>query len=202
MEQEKKLLAVKTFLKHSELSNGIIRVSHGAQFSRGGMIGGWFLMMFILLVSVVFIIQDMLFYALPLILICIPIAAYIADYRGIEIDTNNGKVRSYESFLGYRMGSWYYLKNFNRLKISTDTILEKRALSVDATHRSSTAYDSHRFYTLYLVNDDSDRFIKIYENQSITRVKNFADKFAGMSELEVIKRIGKGETEVIGGLTL
>ena len=98
--------AVDRFLKPKRSSSGIIRVSHGAQFSIGGAIGGWFFMMFLLLIAIVLIIQDLFLFSIPIILFCPFIVAYIMDFQGIEFDPKNGKIRNYDSFMGYRSGVW------------------------------------------------------------------------------------------------
>lgn len=183
--------AIDQFLNPKKTASGIIRVSHGAQFSNGGAIGGWFFMLFLLLIAVILIIQGLFLFSIPIFLFCPFIVAYIMAFQGIEIDINNGKLRNYSSFLGYRSGVWYYLKNFNHIKIYQESFTESRIMESGANYSSYTARDTHYFYTLYLINGEHDRFIKLYENESVTRVKSLAIKFSKVAQLDYIEKIDR-----------
>lgn len=193
----KLLQAVETYLNVNQETTGIVRVKHGAQFSNGAAIFGWFLTLFLILVVIFLLIENSHFSALVALMSCVPITAYILDFQGFEIDSENGKIRNYKSFLGIRSGEWLPLCDFNRLKIYQDSILEGRELASGASFSSSNAYDTHNFFTLYLISDDAKHLIKLYENQSVTRVRIFAAKFASLSQLEFIERISKRKPEVI-----
>lgn len=193
----KLLTAINSYLKPKKLPNGIVRISHGAQFSRSGAIAGWFLMLILLIIGIVSLLNGGIIISIVLFFICSIIVAYIMDFKGIEIDTNNGKIRNYDSFMGHRSGVWYLLENFNQLKIYEDTFLEKRELDSGSTYSSANSYDTHRFYTLALLNDDQNRFIKLFEDQSVTIVRIFAAKFAKVSELTLIEKIDRNEFDII-----
>lgn len=118
------------------------------------------------------------------------------DYQGVEFDFKNGKVRNYKSFLGIRFGYWYILKNFTRIKIYQDSLSINRAMG--SASSSSRAFDTHHYYGLYLIDDDGNPLIKLYEDESVTKVKILAAKFSKISELEFIEKINRKTTEAIG----
>lgn len=189
--------AIGRFLKPKIKNSGIVRVTHGAQFSRKGAVFGWFLLMFFLIVGVLMFVQGFLLNGILIFFLCGILVTYILDYKGIEFDFKNGKVRKYNSYMGFRSGCWYFLKNFNYLKIYEDSILEKRALNRGTTYGSFNSYDTHRFYSLFLINDIEDCFIKLYENESVTRVKILAVNFAEISGLEYIEKIERRRPEIV-----
>ncbi len=177
------------FLNPTINSNGILRVTHGPNFSRFGSYFVWFLLLFFLISVGVFALQHKYFISLSLILVSLVTIIYIIDLRGIEFDTKLGKIRSYSSFGGIRTGVWHPINNFKLLKIYEDTILEKREIS--------SGYDTHRFYSLYLINDDKNCLIKLHEHTSITQLRIFSSKFSQVSGLEFLTKIEKRNPEII-----
>lgn len=187
--------AIETLLQPQKLPNGILRVKHGAQFSRFGSVAGWFVTMVLLIIAIVFNVQGILFASFPIYIACVLILAFVLDYQGIELNVALGKIRTYRSFLGYRYGKWYSLEQFTQIKILEDNIFEERALGSEAG--SSRAYDNHKYYGAYLLNNDRNCFIKLFENESITKSRLFAGKFAEISGLMYDDRPGRGETTFI-----
>ena len=189
--------AFDAFLKPEKLSNGIVRVAQGAQFSRIGAVAGWFIMMFLLLIAIVLIVQGMFPLSIPIFLICFLMIVYIMDYRGIEVHPTKGKIRSYKSFLGAHFGDWYFLENFNRLIIYEDTLLQSRILNSGSTYATSRSFDTNRFYVLYMISDDGDQLIKLYEDESVTKVKIAGANFSSVSELELVEQIIKRKPDIV-----
>lgn len=196
---EKFLAAINSLLRPKKIQSELIRIQHGAQFSKDGITFGWLLIVLLIIIAIFLIINGVVLISIPLILICIPIVAYFMDYQGIEIDSKKGKIRNYCSFLGKRTGKWHDLKDFNRLKIYQDSIIEGKMMATGSTYSSSRSdFDTHHFYALYIINDDGDQFVKLYEDESITRVRRFASRIVEMSDLVFIESINKRPPEIIG----
>ncbi len=193
----KLLTAFDAFLKPKKMSNGIVRVSQGAQFSRIGAVAGWFIMMFLLLIAIVLIVQGMFLSSIPIFLICFLMIVYIMDYQGIEIHPSKGKIRSYTSFLGAHFGDWYLVENFNRLIIYQDTLLQSRMMNSGSTYAANHSFDTNRFYVLYMISDDGNQLIKLYEDESVTKVKIAGANFSSVSELELVEQITKRKPDII-----
>jgi hypothetical protein len=192
-------IAISKFFKVKNLVNGVIRVSHGAQFSNSGSIFGFFLTLFLILIAIVFIIQGSYTISLIICLICPIIIGYILDFQGMEIDTVNVRIRNYRSFLGFRSGQWLNLNDFNKLMIYHDSILEKRSMDGGSNYSSSRIFDTHNFYTLYLVDYNEKHHIKLHEDESITRIRIFATKFSELSKLHYYyNNIVNNKPDVIG----
>ncbi len=189
--------AIGRFLKPKIKNSGIVRVNHGAQFSRKGAVVGWFLLLFFLIVGVLMFVQGFLLNGIIIFFLCGIFVTYILDFKGIEFDFKNGKVRKYNSYMGFRSGRWHLLKNFKYLKIYEDSILEKRALDRGTTYGTFNIYDTHHFYTLFLISDIENCFIKLYENVSVSRVKILAENFAEISGLEYSDNIERRRPEII-----
>lgn len=197
---EKFQTAIETLLQPEKLPNGILRIKQGAQFSRFGAVAGWFFTMVLLITAIVFSVQGRLLMSAPLYLMCILIIAFILDLQGMELHPSNGTIRTYKSFLGYRSGRWHPVADFTHIRIFEDKIHEGRALSSGSTYNSYRSYDTHKFYGAYLVSRNKNAYIRLFEDESVTRAKIFAAKFAEISSLDYAERIGRGETDVIGGI--
>ena len=187
--------AVETLLQPLQFPDGLLRVKHGAQFSRFGGVAGWFVALALLIIAIVWNVQGALFVAFPLYAVCFLIIAFIADYQGIELNKIDGKIRSYRSFLGYHYGEWQLLEKFTHIKIREDNMYEERVLGSEAG--SSRRFDNHKYYGAYLVDKDRNNFIKLYENESVTKTRLFAGKFAEISGLHYDERPARGETSII-----
>ncbi len=133
------------FFKLKQAKTGLVRLSHGAQFSNVGSTLGFIGSLFLLLAGVVFIIQGAYLISVIMLLICIAVLGYVLDFQGIEIDTDKGNIRNYRSFLGLRSGDWHNINNFNQLQICQDSVLEKRAIAGGSTYSSSKSFDNHNF---------------------------------------------------------
>lgn len=188
-------MAIETLLLPQQASDGILRVKHGAQFSRFGGVAGWFLALALLIIAIVSNVHGALFVAIPLYVFCFLIIALIADYQGIELNMNERKIRSYRSFLGYRSGEWHSQEKFTHIKILEDNIFEERALRSEVGY--FRRFDNHKYYGAYLVDKDRNNFIKLYENESVTKTRLFAGKFAEISGLNYDEQPARGETSII-----
>jgi hypothetical protein len=182
------------------LKHGLLRLSHGAQLSNAGSVFGFFLTLFLLIIPAVEIVQGSYVASVYILPLCVLIVAYILDYRGVEIDTQKGKVRSYKSFLGFRSGEWFNTDYFNQLRICQDSILEGRTLGGGSTYSSSRSFDTHKFYTLYLVDGNERHFIKLHEEESVTRVRILGSRVSERSRIPLNQNIVRKKSEVIGGL--
>lgn len=168
---------IQKLFKAERLQNGIIYISHGAQFSRAGVVGAWFIMLSLLTISIVMAVHNQFVITVLTLIPVVLILAYVMDYQGVEFDTNNKQVRNYRSYLGYKMGDWYDLEKFNQLTINQETVSE---YIHDVGNRN---YVTHHFYFLYLVNNENNLSIKLYEDRSITKMKLIAIKFSEISGL-------------------
>mgnify|MGYP000013900262 CR=1 FL=1 len=190
--------ALTYYFKTKRLPNGVIRLSHGANFSKAGSIFAFFLTLFFILISIVYIIHGYYVFCVISLPICTLLIAYILNLEGIEIDTNDGKIRNYKSFLGVRSGDWMDIKNFNQLRICQDSILERRRIDRGSTYSSFRSFDNHKFYTLYLVDMSEKHFIKLNEDESVTRVRVLANKFSQLSKVPLNENIMIQKAEVVG----
>jgi hypothetical protein len=192
--------ALETFFNAKRLTNGQLQISHGAQFSRKGGVFGWFILLLLLIVGIVFMTQGSQLEGILFIVSALLILVYIIDIQGISFDFSAGKARSYRAFMGLHLGTWYTLAEPWHLKILEDTILEGRALSSGNSYQSGRSYDSHHFYTLYLVLETNKTYLKLYEDESITKVRHFAQKFSDASQIPYNAMILKGNIDLVHGI--
>lgn len=181
-----------------QASAGLFRLSHGAQFSNPGGPYGFIVLLFLIVAAIVMLFQGAYIVGLILLPVCAFVVGYVMDNQGIEVDTKNGKVRNYRSFLGLRSGDWIDLNRFNQLHICQDSILEKRTMPGGSTYSSSRKFDQHDFYTLYLTDSNEEHFIKLREEESVARVKMIASKFSELSKLRLNSSIKQRKPDVVG----
>lgn len=192
--------ALESLFKTKRLTNGQLQISHGAQFSRKGGVFGWFVMMLLLIFVIVFILQNAIWQASFSFMFVILLFSFIVDVQGIEFDFTQHKARRYRSFLSFHYGRWQLLDKPWHLKILEDTILEGRTLSSGNSYQSRRSYDSHHFYTLYLVLETNKIYLKLYEDESITKVRHFAQKFSDKSQIPYNVTIQKGNIDLVHGI--
>lgn len=190
--------AISTFFTFKEVGNGISRLSHGAQFSNIGSVVGFFVTIVLLIIAVLAIINESYVIAVLILPLCVVLVAYLMDFQGIEIDSKQSKIRNYRSFLGIRLGTWRNLAEFKELVISQDSLLERRTLAASASYSSSRKYDTHRFYTLYLVDATRKNFIPLRQDDSVTRIRILAEKFSQFSQLSLHEQTVLKKSDVVG----
>ncbi|MFK7787410.1 MAG: hypothetical protein AB8B56_19960 [Crocinitomicaceae bacterium] len=190
--------ALVDFFRMKQASSTLFRLSHGAQFSNPGGPYGFIVLLFLIVIAIVMFFQGSYVIGLVLLPICAFVVGFVMDTQGIEVDTQNGKVRNYRSFLGIRSGDWQDLNLFNQLHICQDSILEKRTMSGGSTYSSSRKYDQHNFYTLYLTDAKEKHFIKLREEESVARIKMIASKFSELTKLRLNSSIKKRQPDVVG----
>ena len=86
---------LEAMFKKQTPASGLLRLNQGMQFDRPGAKFIWLLMMFILTGAIALMIQGNFIVGALLIPLLVPIAAYIMDIQGIEVDFKNGKIRKY-----------------------------------------------------------------------------------------------------------
>lgn len=192
------LSAFRKNFKTKETEVGMLRLPHGAQFSNRGGIVGFFLAIFLLVISISLMVQSSFLLGFVFLLFCLPIIAFVADLRGIEIDLKKEKIRSYRSFWGYRYGTWLDLKGFTTLVIQQDSTLEKRAIPKGHTYADSRAFDTHFHYTLSLADENKRIILKVWEEENIHRIKQLAHSFSQDSQLPLQQDIKRNKAVVIG----
>ncbi|MEZ4721540.1 MAG: hypothetical protein R2813_06635 [Flavobacteriales bacterium] len=99
------------------MKTNFIEIKHGPQFngliSTMGLFGGIgsLVYLIILLTS-----SELVTAALTLISLVICSSIFL-DYRGVQIDLSNKRIREYRSLLGYKHGRWESLSDFKQIRL-------------------------------------------------------------------------------------
>lgn len=185
------------YFKLKSTGPGLHRISFGAQFSREANILAWCVTIFLLFVVGVSLFLGNYIISFLCVALAVPIIGYVLDIQGLEWNTNSHHVRAYESFLGYRTGTWMDLSDFDSLVIVQDGLMEERVLDKGTSYSSSRSFDTHRFYTLCLLHKNRRTQIKLLENESITRIRQAAEAMASKTDLKLHDKIIRGELDVV-----
>jgi hypothetical protein len=190
--------ALTQIFKAKTVPHGIVRLSHGPQFSNAGSTFGFIFLLFLILIMVVSMVQGSYLMGLVLLPVCVCVVGYVLGYEGVEVDTRKMVIRQYRSFLGLRSGEWRSLTGFNSLRVCQDAILEKRSLDSGTSYATSRDFDRHVFYSLCIVNREEKLFIKLYEDENMLRISSIAENFSELSQLPLESSIVSRQPDVVG----
>ncbi|XOV65943.1 MAG: hypothetical protein ACFHU9_09930 [Fluviicola sp.] len=176
---------LEVMFKKQTPSSGLLRLNQGMQFDRPG--GPYLIIavMVIFVLSINFMIYDNWILGLILLPLIVPIAAYIMDIQGIEVDFKNGKIRKYRSFLGIRSGEWMELGAFDSVRVYQHQLKMKRS---PLNRLRPRKFDTEAYYYVRLVSRGLNKSISLLELPEYGRAKYQAEKVAQHARLIYIEK--------------
>ena len=168
--------------------SGIFRKSQGMQFSRPFATYVWLLLMLVLTSAVVTMVNGSILLGVVILPLTLPIAAYIIDIRGFEIDFKRNQIRKYRSFLGIHSGDWMPLNSFDSVRVYQHELKTQRNRFIG---RGPKQFDSHAFYYVRLVSPTLSKSISLLELSDFRRTTYQAEKIARSARLKFIERPAK-----------
>lgn len=186
---------LEAMFKKKTSASGILKINRGMQFDRPGAKFVWLLMMFVLIGSIMAFINGMILTALLLLPLLAPIAAYIIDIQGFEVDFKNDRIRHYRWFLGLHSGEWLPLSAFDSIRVYQHQLKTRRGLIGRAAGKK---YDTNAYYYVRLVSPGLKKSISLLELDNYSRAKYHAEKFARHARLVFIEKPARLKTVVIG----
>lgn len=166
----------------------MLRLNQGMQFDRPGGPYFVFAIIAVLIFSISLIIQGNLIVGLALLPLLAPIAAYIMDLQGIEVDFKKGKIRKYRSFLGFRTGNWMDLGAFDSVRVYQHQLKMTRS-RMNKLRRHK--FDSEAYYYVRLVSRGLNKSISLLELPEYHRAKYQAEQVAKHARLIFIEKPAK-----------
>ena len=163
----------------------MFRLNQGMQFDRPGsqfLVLGF---MLVLVTSIMLIIQGSFLIGLLLLPVLVPLAAYIVDIQGIEVDFKNGKIRKYRSFLGIRTGEWLDLGAFDSVRVYQHQLKMQRSR---LNRLRPKKFDTEAYYYVRLVSPGMNKSISLLELPEYNRAKYQAEKVAQHARLIFIDK--------------
>ena len=185
---------LEAMFKKQTPASGILRLNRGMQFDRPGAPYLVLLIMAIVVVSISLMINNNLILGLSLLPILAPIAAYIIDLQGIEVDFKHGKIRKYRSFLGIRTGEWLDLGAFDSVRVYQHQLKMQRS----AMNRfRPKKFNSEAYYYVRLVSPGLNKSISLLELTEYNKAKYQAEKVAKHSRLIFIEKPARLKEDIV-----
>lgn len=187
---------LEALFKKKPTKQGTMIINQGMQFDRPFAKWVWLLFMFVLIGAILALVKGMVILGVILLPLLFPIAAYIIDIQGFEVDFKQGKIRHYKWFLGLHSGKWLPLSAFDSIRVYQHGMKTRRGLVGSVTGKK---YDSNTYYYVRLVSPGLKTSITILELDNYNRAKYHAETFARHARLIFIDRPARLKTVVIGG---
>lgn len=179
---------LEAMFKKQTPGSGLLRLNQGMQFDRPGGPYLVFGVMAVLIISISMMIQGNFIIGAAILPLLLPIAAYIMDIQGIEVDFKNGKIRKYRSFLGIRTGEWMELGAFDSVRVYQHQLKMKRSAMDKLRPRK---FDTEAYYYVRLVSRGLNKSISLLELPEYNRAKYQAEKVAQHARLIFIEKPAK-----------
>ena len=171
---------LEAMFKKQTPKSGLLRLNQGMQFDRPGSPYLIFAVMGVLILSISMMIQVNFIFGFAILPLILPIASYIIDIQGIEVDFKNGKIRKYRSFLGIRSGEWMVLGAFDSVRVYQHKLNLQRSRMNRFRPRK---FDTEAYYYVRLVSRGLNKSISLLELPEYNRAKYQAEKVAQHARL-------------------
>ena len=105
------------------------------------------------------------------------------DYQGIEIDLENGRVRKYKSYLGWRRGEWISLDPFDEIELKWARLRYRSGGSMPVMRATGAALSMRQgktsdVYVIYLVDFLNGHRYDLADFSTYKGAKKFMHKYA------------------------
>lgn len=160
----------------------IINISRGPQFRGGNSAGAFFLLFFLLIITVFLFVDSDYIAAFCLLAVCSLLAEYILDIRGVEIDKVNSRIREYRVIFFTRSGKWEMYSGYNSLQIAADYYLIKQVEDSDMGS-GRRYYEKHQRFIIVLINEDAARNLLLAEGPDYEEILKKASELSGSLRL-------------------
>lgn len=153
-------------------------ISRGPQFRGGNAATAFFILFFMVIICVLLLADGDYYPALFLIAVSYFLLEYILDFRGVEIDRYNRRIRKYRKMFFSRFGEWKPYTGYTSLYITDDYYLVRYA-DLAARHRKRSYDVKYHQYIVVLINEDADRNIIVAEGADYSEVLKRTIEFSG-----------------------
>jgi len=159
--------------------NNRINVPQGPQFKTWGGPGIAMIFLMFLLVSIVSLIQREFLIAVGCIIITIMLLYLVLDFRGIEVDTGNHKIKDYKLFLWIKIGKWSDIKDFKTIYITSKNVTVRTSLY------SGNSSETYHYYHIKLVDEATHKEIFLAEYKNYYKAQKIAMNISNVTGLEL-----------------
>jgi len=144
-------------------------ISRGPQFRGGNAATAFFILFFIIIVVVILLADGDYLPSFFLIVVSSFLLEFVLDFRGVEIDRNNRRIREYRKLFFLRYGEWKPYEGYTSLYITDDYYLVKYSDLTARNIRRSYHVKYHQFIVV-LINEDADRNVIVAEGTDYPEV--------------------------------
>ena len=169
-------------------ASGLFQKSQGMQFDRPFATYMWLLLLLVVTSAIVALVNGSIIFGVFILPLTVPIAAYIIDIQGFEIDFKKNQIRRYRSFLGKHTGEWMPLNSFDSVRVYRHELKTQRNKFIG---RGPKQFDSQAFYYVRFVSPVLSKSISLLELTDFQRANYQAEKIARAARLKFIERPAK-----------
>ena len=152
--------------------NQLINISRGPQFKTKGVAILAVLSLTSLILSISSLFNADFLLAFILLIISITIFSIVLDIHGIEVDKNEHKIREYKIILGFRIGKWECINDFNSIYLAQENV------NVRTSDHSEQVSETYHYYFIKLVDELNKKEILLAEYKNYYKALKIAKNVA------------------------